>query len=116
MQTRKEQKFSGKPWISESILNSINNKNNLYKYLQTHDNHELKKKYNKMKKILKKTIFAVEQNFYERLFDKYQNDSKKIWSLINEITCCEKRNKTTIKSLKKLMGAQQLIPKQLLIH
>ena len=69
-----------------------------------------------MKKILKKTIFAVEQNFYERLFDKYQNDSKKIWSLINEITCCEKRNKTTIKSLKNLMGAQQLIPKQLLIH
>ena len=53
-----------------------------------------------MKKILKKTIFAAEQNFYERLFDKYQNDSKKIWSLINEITCRKKRNKTTIKSLK----------------
>ena len=86
VRTIKEQKFSSKPWISESIQNSINNKNNLYKYLQTHDNREPKKEYNKMKKIK----FAAEQNFYGRLFDKYQNDSKKIWNLINEITCRKK--------------------------
>jgi len=48
--TRKEKKFAAKPWISNSIQISINNKNNLYYHLEKHPNAELSRKYNKMKK------------------------------------------------------------------
>ena len=67
--TRKERKFSPKPWISSSIQTSINNKNSLYYYLQSHANEELKKKYNKMKKILKKVLFSAEVNYYHHKFE-----------------------------------------------
>ena len=111
MRTKKEKKFSGRPWISESIRISINNKNNLYKFLLTHDDQELQKKYNKMKKILKKTVFRAEQNFYGRLFDKWKNESKKIWGLINEITCRKKRDRNTIKTLETANGILTADPK-----
>ena len=111
MRTRKEQKFSGKPWISESLQISIDNKNNLYKYLLTHNNPDLKKKYNKMKKILKKTVFRAEQNFYGRLFTKFQNSSRKIWGLINGITCRKKRDKNTINTIKMANGTSTSDPK-----
>ena len=57
--TRKEREFSSKPWISNSIKQSIDNKNKLYLYLQSHSNDELKRKYNKMRKILKKKSFLL---------------------------------------------------------
>ena len=69
------------------------NKNNLYSYLQNHSNPELKRKYNKMKKTLKKAIFAAETNYYKHRFEQCQNQSRKTWGLINEITCRKKGQK-----------------------
>ena len=57
--TRKKREFSSKPWISNSIKQSIDNKNKLYLYLQSHSNAELKRKYNKMKKLLKKLFLLL---------------------------------------------------------
>ena len=102
--TRKELKFSAKPWISKCLQISINNKNNLYHYLQTHNDPVLKRKYNKMKKILKKVCFAAETNYYEHLFDLCQKNSKKTWNLINEITCRKKRDKNSILAMKTANG------------
>ena len=102
--TKKELRFVAKPWISNSIQISIDNKNNLYQYLLKHENHELKRKYNKMKKTLKKTISIAEQNFYGRLFEQCQNNSRKIWALINEITCRKKRDNNTINTIKTASG------------
>ena len=109
--TKKEQKFANKPWISDSIKISIDNKNRLYRYLQNHDNLEMKRKYNKMKKILKKTIVAAETKYYENLFRQNQKNSRKIWGLINEITCRKKRDKGTIQTLKLASGQTTNDPK-----
>ena len=46
--TKKELKFADKPWISDSINISIDNKNRLYRILQNRDDVELKRKYNKI--------------------------------------------------------------------
>ena len=67
--TPKEQKFSHKPWITESMQISIVNKDKLYIHLQNYDDPVLNRKYNKMKKILKKACFAAKCRFHERLFD-----------------------------------------------
>ena len=83
---------------------SINNKNDLYQFLQDNDNPVLKRKYNKMKKILKKVIFASNVKFYEHQFKQCQNNSKKIWGLINEITCQKNRDNNTIQTLKTANG------------
>ena len=98
--TKKEMEFADKPWISASIQRSINNKNNLYVYLQSHSNPSLQRKYNKMKKLLKKVLFAARARYLERQFDFFQNNSKKTWRLINEITCRKKRTRNFIESLK----------------
>ena len=46
--TKKELKFANKPWISNSIQKSIDNKNHLYQVLQNRDDIELRRKYNKI--------------------------------------------------------------------
>ena len=109
--TKKEKKFTAKPWISDCIQISIDNKNNLYQYLQKHDNAELKRKYNKMKKTLKKTLIAAETNYYEHRFELCQNNTRKIWGLINEVTCRKKRDKNTIQTLKIANGLTTSDPK-----
>ena len=91
---KKELKFAAKPWLSLSIQTSIKNKNKLYHYLQNHDDPELKRKYNKMKKTLKKVISNAEINFYKHQFEQCHKQSRKTWELINEITCRKKRSKT----------------------
>ena len=103
--TRKEKKFASKPWISECIQISIDNKNNLYQYLQKNDRPDLKQKYNKMKKTLQKTLIAAETKFYDHQFVRCQNNSRKTWRLINEITCRKKRDKVTIHALKAASGS-----------
>ena len=105
--TRKERKFSPKPWISSSIQTSINNKNSLYYYLQSHANEELKKKYNKMKKILKKVLFSAEVNYYHHKFEQCKIESRKTWGLINQITSRKKKEKPWINSLKTNNGTTE---------
>ena len=48
---KKECRYLNKPWISESLQISIDNKNRLYERLQNRHDPTLKRKYNKMKKI-----------------------------------------------------------------
>ena len=53
-----------------------------------------------MKKILKKVIFAAERNYYDYRFEQCQINSRKTWSLINQITGRKKREKSWINCLK----------------
>ena len=52
-----------------------------------------------MKKILKKVIFAAERNYYDHRFQQCQLNSRKTWSLINEITSRKKRERAWINSI-----------------
>ena len=58
-----------------------------------------------MKKILKKACFAAKCRFHERLFEQFQNNSKKIWRAINHLTGRKKRDKNTIQTLKLADGS-----------
>ena len=56
-------------------------------------------------------IFAARCRFFERRFAQYQNNSKKIWGIINDITCRKNRDRKTILSLKLENGSTTDDPK-----
>ena len=77
------------PWATQGILNSINQRNRLYKRLkQTKTDapsYEAKRtSFNKYRNLLKKTITHAKCVFYKNLFDRYKNDMRKTWSIISD--------------------------------
>ena len=91
-------KHKHQPWITLGIIRSIKSRDKLY--------HKLKcckpdsTQYNKNKvnlctfnKILKKTIRSAKYSYYNNLFMKYKNDSKKTWSVINTLVGSSKCKK-----------------------
>ena len=77
-------------WISTGIMKSIKTRDKLYRTLkkmsQNSENYATVK-YNLSiyNKILKKTIRNAKKSHYEFIFEKYKNDNKKTWNLINNI-------------------------------
>ena len=102
--TLKEKKFQDKPWITNSMVTSMSNRDRLYTYLQNHYDPTLQRKYNKIKKTLKKVIFAAKCKFFQNKFSLYQNNSKRTWRTINEVTSRKKRDKKTIQTIKMANG------------
>ena len=79
------------PWITYGLLNSIKKKDNLYKIMiKTNRNApSYEKKVNKYKnfvKILNKLIRKTKSDYYTNEFNKFANDCKNTWKLINEAT------------------------------
>ena len=77
-------------WITNGILRSINKKDKLYKTLiQTDlDNtvlyDRLKTEFKDYRASLRKIIRKAKRDYYTHIFNRYKNDIKKTWSLINE--------------------------------
>ena len=86
--TKKELKFAMKPWISRHLRKCISKKDRLYRISRiSHYNQSARKrKYNKYKKILEKSIFIAQRRYYSKKVIECQNQSKALWKLINEIT------------------------------
>ena len=77
------------PWITYGLLNSIKKKDILYKkMIKTNRNApsyvKKVKKYNDFVKILNKLIRKTKRDYYVCEFNKYANDCKNTWKLINE--------------------------------
>ena len=100
--TKKETKFSFKPWISSSLKRCIKERARLYQLSRvSHPNQSNRiRKYNRYKKKLEKALFAAENNFFSKKLDECQNQSKAIWKLINRIISKKKRTKNVINRLK----------------
>ncbi len=79
------------PWITQGLLNSIRKRDILYKKLiktkstspsynkkkETLDNHNV---------ILKKLLRKTKREYYTNEFQKFSNDCKNTWKLLNEVT------------------------------
>jgi len=100
------------PWITQGLLNSIRKRDILYKKLiktkstspsfnrkkETLDNHNV---------ILKKLLRKTKRDYYTNEFEKFSNDCKNTWKLLNEVTgrkskktelpCCFKKIINTTK-------------------
>ncbi len=86
-------------WITRGIIKSIHYKDDLYKKHKMTDPYSFEydapknnlKTYNT---ILKKSICLSKKNYYEILFQKFQNDIKGTWKTINKILNRTKRKKS----------------------
>ena len=99
--TLKETKFSHKPWISRALQRSISERKRLFRLsLVNHPNqNERKRKYNRYKKKLEKALFAAKCKFFSEKITEYQNKTKLLWRVINEITKRKKQTKAIITKL-----------------
>ena len=80
------------PWITKGLINSVAKKARLY-----FDWHETKTAenpdgdpgkqyiYKEYKNYLKQAIKAAKAKYYAEKFDKFSNNSKKTWQVINEL-------------------------------
>ena len=75
-----------KPWITPSILCSINRKTKLYKDVVHKKSLEAESKYKKYRNILSKIIRDAKRLYYQRLFQENKNNGRKTWQLLNEVT------------------------------
>lgn len=88
-----------KPWINNYICMKINIRNKIFKNLRKHPNNmNLKEYYTRYRNKLQNEIRNLKISYYKKKFDNCDNNSKKIWSVINEITC-QGNNKDTSISL-----------------
>ena len=72
------------PWISQSLLKSINRKNKLfYKYRKV-PNTSNKSRYTRYRNILTSVLRLAKENYYSMQFNRYKFDSKSTWKVINE--------------------------------
>lgn len=76
--------------MTKAILRSVNTKNKLYKKLKStvdSDRYEvLTMQLRNYKRILRRSIRRAKKCYYENLFKRIKNDSKKVWKVINSLT------------------------------
>ena len=82
-----------KPWITESIMNSIRHKFYLYKqYKLGIIPFDYYKEYRNQ---LNTLIKEVKSNFYQQKFATFRNKTKKVWEIIKEIENSKGKQKTS---------------------
>ena len=83
--SKKQRKQRRKPWITNGILKSISIKNKLYKkFLKSKDSFWYQR-YKYYRDTLNRLIRKSKNNHYKSYFEIFKNNSKKIWSGINEL-------------------------------
>ena len=86
--TKKKHYFS--KWMTNEILQSINQKNRLYKTLMhtDTDNTDLfnrrKDEYKQYRAHFRKQIREAKRKYYDHIFSLYKNDIKNTWKILNE--------------------------------
>ena len=80
------------PWITDSVINSVETKQNLYDQWKQScsskipdGNEKLYKLYSEYRYHLKHVIKYIKKQFYNRKFSEANGDPKKTWKIINEI-------------------------------
>ena len=77
------------PWITKGLLRSINTRDKLCsKILKSKISKRreiLERKLKYFKKILRQTCNLAKKRYYENLFERSKNDSRKMWAVINSL-------------------------------
>ncbi len=92
-----KKKHKRNPWITFGIIQSINQRNKIYKKLkqtnvESNAYHMQKLTFNHYKNTLRKTIARAKKSYFNNLFDRYKHDLKKTWSIISETLNKSKRS------------------------
>ena len=73
------------PWITKSLLKSINRKNNLFHKYRKNPNTANKTRYVRYRNILTSSLRMAKQSYFSRQFELYKYDAKSTWKVINTV-------------------------------
>lgn len=90
-------KFKIKSWMSEAILNSIRRRDRLKKSLLRNSTAELRVYYTTYRNKLNKIIKCAKNYHYKNRITDANNNYKKIWSILNQVTNSRPKKKYTSK-------------------
>ena len=93
----KKRKHKKSPWITSSIVRSINKRDKMYKNLfksplASNHYHLLKTNFKTYSYNLRRTIFTAKKQYYSQIFLKYKSDLKQTWATISTILNTNKKN------------------------
>ena len=90
------EKHFSKPWVSSTVKCLISEKSKIFKEYKL---GVVSREYNnRHRNIINRKIRDEKIAYYSRMFNRYTNDMKKSWKLINELTC-KKPKSTSVNSL-----------------
>lgn len=89
-------RFLKKPWITEALIKSIDEKNRLYKVIRVCGNNTDEDKYKKYKNKLTSLLKIAERKYYRERLDKNKNNLSKLWNVLNEVINRKKQDKRNV--------------------
>ena len=96
--TNKEKRRLDNPWLTEGILNSINNRYKLFGNTLINPTETVINTYKKYRNQLNRIIDLTKKKYYQYKIEKSQTNSKQIWKIINEIVGKKRTARQTTKS------------------
>ena len=72
------------PWISKSLLRSINRKNRLYYKYKMNKSQSSKDKYTSYKNTLTKILRLEKRKYYSNQLELYKHDIKNTWKVLKQ--------------------------------
>lgn len=98
--SRKERKLKSKPWITNTLLASIKNKQKLYITHFLKGNTEQKSYYKKYANKLNKVKAAAKKKYYEEELKHSQNDTYGTWRIIKSLLSSSNKSSTIPEKVK----------------
>ena len=86
-------KLKEKPWLTKGLLQSIKQKNKMYKKFLDHSNCSLYTQYKKYRNTLNRALECFKRNYYSKILIQNKHDIGKVYERINEI--CKLKSKKT---------------------
>ncbi|KAL0880693.1 hypothetical protein ABMA27_001909 [Loxostege sticticalis] len=89
-----------KDWINKNIIDSINNRNRLWRETKVNpENEDLKRSFTEEQLKVKTMIKTSKEKYYHKLFYETSNQPKKMWELINTLAINKVKNNTVPPSI-----------------
>ena len=82
---RKNERQNPKPWILPWLEDACSRKNKLFHAYVKEPSPENKAKYDKLKEFCKKHVDIAKAKYHKSYFEKYKNNSRKQWQMINSL-------------------------------
>jgi len=93
-----------RPWVTQGILTSINMKNKMYMYYVNNPCEYTLSRYKLYKNKLTHVLRVSERTYIKDYLDKYSNDLKKSWSLMNRVIGKKNQKQTIPKEMLDVNG------------
>ena len=82
---KKEQKLKAKPWLTKGIINSINNKNLMFKFAIKDKQKKISVSFKKYRNLLNRVIELAKRLYFKQIVKYNKGNSKKLWKVVNNI-------------------------------